>query len=381
LTCKGLLRRVNAKYSDALLLSETQRLLWGGIAGSLLALPLAGCFKPNILPPEAPHFNFVSPQEGLFNDQANYQSTLESVRNVNLAAEISGRIIAMPMREGQIVQPGDRLFVLDQVQQRAQVNANAAEARKDLVNAERYIFLNNQGAVSTKDRDSYVTQAIQSSDQLRADKATLGYKTVLAPIAGEVGNINHKLGDVVNQGETVVNMVDNRQLWVRLNVPGELAYRVKLGLPVVLEAPDRPELIANGRVTFIAPSLDKQSQTLLVKATFNNTDRALRNNQRVNAILRFGSGSSLSIPEAAVLLQAGQSFVFLAVSAAEARQQLGRPLDPPPPAGSLVALQVPVTLGSLQNGKFAVKTGLKTSDRLLLGNLAQLRSGMAVPAK
>jgi hypothetical protein len=46
-----------------------------------------------------------------------------------------------------------------------------------------------------------------------------------------------------------------------------------------------------------------------------------------------------------------------------------------------VALQVPVTLGSLQNGKFAVKTGLKTSDRLLLGNLAQLRSGMAVPAK
>ncbi|MEN9878431.1 MAG: hypothetical protein RLZZ158_1470 [Cyanobacteriota bacterium] len=377
----GLLGKVEAPYPGALLLSETKRLLWGGIAGSLLALPLAGCFKPNNLPPEPPHFNLVSPQQVIFNDQANYQSTLESVRNVNLAAEISGRIIAMPMREGQIVKPGDRLFVLDQVQQRAQVNANAAEARKDLVNAERYIFLNNQGAVSTKDRDSYVTQAIQSSDQLRADKATLGYKTVLAPIAGEVGNINRKLGDVVNQGETVVNIVDNRHLWVRLNVPGDLAYRVKLGLPVVLEAPDRPELIANGQVTFIAPSLDKQSQTLLVKATFKNTDGALRNNQRVNAILRFGANSSLSIPEAAVLLQAGQSFVFLAVSAAEARQQLGRPLDPPPPSGSLVALQVPVTLGSLQNGKFAVKAGLKASDRLLLGNLAQLRSGMAVPAK
>jgi len=364
-----------------LFFSESQRLLFGGLAGSILALPLAGCFKPNILPPATPHFNLVSPQLNLFNDQANYQSTLESVRNVNLAAQISGRIVKMPMQEGQIVQPGDRLFVLDQVQQRAQVNANAAEARKDLVNAERYIFLNNQGAVSTKDRDSYVTQAIQSADMLKADKATLGYKTVLAPIAGEVGNINHKLGDVVNQGETVVNIVDNRHLWVRLNVPGDLAYRVKLGLPVVLEAPDRPELIANGQVTFIAPSLDKQSQTLLVKATFNNSDGALRNNQRVNAILRFGSGSSLAIPEAAVLLQAGQSFVFLAVPAAQARQALGRALDPPPPAGSLVALQVPVTLGSLQNGKFAVKAGLKPSDRLLLGNLAQLRSGMAVPAK
>ena len=76
---------------------------------------------------------------------------------------------------------GQPILVLDNVQQSANLDASKAEARKDLVNAERYIFLNEQGAVSTKDRDFYVTQAIQSRDQVRANAATLGYKFVTAP--------------------------------------------------------------------------------------------------------------------------------------------------------------------------------------------------------
>ena len=66
------------------------------------------------------------------------------------------------------------------------------------------------------------------------------------------------------------------------------------------------------------------------------------------------------------------------MSAAEAQRLLGAPLNPQPPADALVAVQTPVTLGSLQSGRFAVLQGLQSSDRLVLGNLAQLRSGMAV---
>jgi hypothetical protein len=38
-----------------------------------------------------------------------------------------------------------------------------------------------------------------------------------------------------------------------------------------------------------------------------------------------------------------------------------------------------VTLGSLQGGRFAVLKGLNSSDAVVLGNLAQLRSGMVIP--
>jgi RND family efflux transporter MFP subunit len=277
-------------------------------------------------------------------DSATYQSTLEAIRELRLAPEISGRIVAMPVYEGQEVKPGQLLFSLDQVQLQSEVNADAAEARKNQVNAERYIFLNEQGAVSTKDRDFYVTQAIQSRDKLRASLATLGYKNVVAPIAGYVGNLNYKLGDVIQAGSVVTSVIDNSKLWVRIDVPAPLSDRLRRGLPVLLQGPDPGRPRAVGQVVFIAPSLDKERQTLLVKAAFANPDGSLRNNERVSATVLFSRQPVLAIPEQAVLLQAGKPFVFLAVSINEAQMRLGRTLKPSPPADLPVVVQVPVQL-------------------------------------
>lgn len=346
---------------------------------AVLALAwLAGCAasKPPAAPP--PQVQLVNPRQATSLDSADYQSTLEAVREVRLASEIGGRIIAMPVMEGQPVQRGQLLFILDQVQQQATVNADAAEARKDRVNAERYIFLNEQGAISTKDRDYYVTQAIQSQDKLRASAATLAYKNVLAPIAGYVGNLNVKVGDVVKSGEVVTSVIDNAKLWVRIDVPGELSDRVRPGLPVILQGPDRRRPRAIGRVIFVAPALDKERQTLLVKAGFDNPNGVLRNNERVNATLVFDRQQVLAIPQQAVLLQAGKTFVFLAVNAEEAERRLGRAIEPKPVAGLPVAVQVPVVLGTLQNGLYPVRGGLSAADRVVVGNLAQLRSGLTV---
>ena len=176
------------------------------LAFPVLLATLVGCVKPPP-PPSQSTFSLTSPARQAFTDQATYQSTLESIANVPLAAEIDGRIVAMSMREGQMVRPGELLFRLDQIQQQASLAADAAEARKDRFNAERYIFLNEQGAVSTKQRDAYVTQAISSDEKVRASSATLAYKDVKAPIAGMVGDIQHKLGAVVRQGETITNIV------------------------------------------------------------------------------------------------------------------------------------------------------------------------------
>jgi RND family efflux transporter MFP subunit len=311
-------------------------------------------------------------------DSADYQSTLEAIREVRLSSEIAGRITAMPVYEGQPVKPGQLLFTLDQVQQRATVNADAAEARKNRLNAERYIFLNQQGAVSTKERDYYVTSAIQSRDKLNASLATLAYKNVVAPIPGYVGNLNFKLGDVIKPGEVVTSVIDNSRLWVRIDVPGELGDRVRPGLPVILKGPDPRRPKAMGRVIFVSPALDKERQTLLVKAEFNNPDGSLRNNERVSATLVFNQQQVLAIPQQAVLLQAGKSFVFLAVSVDEAKKRLGRAIEPEPLPNLPVAIQVPVTLGTLQNGAYPVMEGLSAADTVVVGNLAQLRSGLSV---
>ena len=339
---------------------------------------LAACTPSQPTRALPPQVQLVNPRPVFSLDAADYQSTLEAIREVRLSSEIGGRITAMPIFEGQPVRPGQLLFQLDQVQQQASVNADAAEARKNRVNAERYIFLNEQGAVSTKDRDYYVTEAIQSYDKLRASTATLGYKNVVAPIPGYVGNLNFKIGDVIKPGEVVTSVIDNSRLWVRIDVPGELSARVRAGLPVLLQGPDRRRPKAVGRVIFVAPALDKERQTLLVKAVFNNPDGLLRNNERVNATLVFSRQQVLAIPQQAVLLQAGKTFVFLAVSAEEAKRRLGETIEPPPLPNLPVAVQVPVRLGTLQNGAYPVLEGITAADSVVVGNLAQLRSGLSL---
>lgn len=346
--------------------------------GLLTATLLVGCSESRPPAPVPPQVQLVNPRPFDTLDSAVYQSTLEAIREVRLASEIGGRITAMPVFEGQPVRPGQLLFTLDQIQQQATVNADAAEARKNRINAERYIFLNQQGAVSTKDRDFYVTEAIQSRDKLKASLATLGYKNVVAPIQGYVGNLNFKLGDVIRPGEVVTSVIDNSRLWVRIDVPGELSDRVRPGLPVILRGPDPRRPKAVGRVIFVAPALDKERQTLLVKAEFDNRDGSLRNNERVSATLVFARQQVLAIPQQAVLLQAGKTFVFLAVSVDEARRRLGRDIDPEPLPNLPVAIQVPVSLGTLQNGAYPVQAGLTAADTLVVGNLAQLRSGLSV---
>ena len=164
----------------------------------------------------------------------------------------------------------------------------------------------------------------------------------------------------------------------RIDVPGELSDRVRPGLPVILRGPDPSRPRATGQVVFVAPDLDKDRQTLLVKAAFNNPDGSLRNNERVSATLVFDQRQQLGIPQQAVLLQAGKTFVFLAVSAEEARRRLGREIEPAALPNLPVAIQVPVRLGTLQGGAYPVLEGLSAADTVVVGNLAQLRSGLSV---
>jgi hypothetical protein len=66
------------------------------------------------------------------------------------------------------------------------------------------------------------------------------------------------------------------------------------------------------------------------------------------------------------------------VSVEEAKRRLGRAIEPEPIPNLPVAVQVPVSLGTLQNGAYPVLAGISAADTVVVGNLAQLRSGLTV---
>jgi len=299
-------------------------------------------------------------------DEVSYQSTLSAVDEIPMSPEIDGRIIAMPMREGQRVKAGTILYELDQRPQESQARADQAVAENDRLNAMRYVNANFAGAVSNRESDDYVAKARQSQEIYRSSKALLAYKSVRAPIDGQLGAINNKLGDYVKAGTAVTSLVNNSQLWITLDVPGALAYRLRLGQRVRIKAPGLPERLAIARVTFIAPQLDVQRQTVMVRATIDNSGGVLRHNQRVEATLEMGRAERTTIPAAATEVQAGQSFVFVAL----------------PIAGGRYRLQLrPVHLALPQGERYPVLAGLRPGEQVVVGDLAELSNGALVTGR
>ena len=359
---------------------------------SFLALLLVACgSKPQARQPLAVQTETIG--EASFSPSIDVISQLSSTTDVALKPEVDGRVVKILVTQGQRVKAGQPILVLDNVQQSAALDASKAEASKDIVNAERYIFLNEQGAVSTKDRDYYVTQAIQSRDQARAKAADLGYKYVTAPISGEIGDLDTvKLGDYVRQGQAITGIVDNRDLWTLMDVPATQASRVRLGQPVELKSQGNPPVINIGKVVFISPYYgvsgnQSSPNTVLVKAAFPNLTGKLKTGQYVRNRIITGKSRQLSVPVQAVMMQAQQPFVYrvfrlnqvlakirASTQIPEAQKQKLEALPPETP----IVVQMPVKLGTLEGNRYPLLSGLAAGDQVVVSNTALLRSGMPV---
>lgn len=320
-------------------------------------------------------------------------SRLESTASVALRPEVDGRVVKILATQGQRVKAGQPILVLDNVQQTASLNASQAIARRDRVNAERYVFLNQQGAVSTRERDYYVTQAISSANQVRADAATLGYKYVTAPIAGEIGDLDTvKIGDYVRQGQAITGIVDNSTLWTLMDVPATQASFVKMGQTVQLRTQGNPPVNGVGQVVFISPYFGvsgsaSSPNTVLVKAAFPNLTGRLKTGQYVRNRIVTSTSRQLSVPVQAVMMQAQQPFVYRIVPLSLALPKIRtstqipdatkKSLEALPPTTPIV-VQTAVRLGLLQNNRYPLLSGLAAGDQIVTSNTALLRSGMPV---
>ncbi|HXN31825.1 MAG TPA: hypothetical protein VN894_08190, partial [Polyangiaceae bacterium] len=138
---------------------------------------------------------------------------------------------------------------------------------------------------------------------------------------------------------------------------------------IVLLGDDRATntTLAEAPITFVSQEANPQTQAVLVKARFPNGGQ-LRAAQIVRARVVWKTHAGVRVPTLAVTRQTGQYFTFVAV----------------PGASGTVAHQVPVTLGEVDNSTYAVVSGLKAGDQVIVSQVQKLRDGapiVANPAK
>jgi RND family efflux transporter MFP subunit len=210
------------------------------------------------------------------------------------------------------------------------------------------------------------SQVSQAAAQVQSAQVQLQYTKVVAPFTGVVGNIPVKLGDYVGKGDALTTLTKNDAFDLNLAIPLNRGKQLRLGLPVqLLDAKGKP--MARGRVTFISPNATPDSQTVLAKATFGNSQGQLLNGQSVQAKTIWDEHPGILIPVTAVSRLGGKTFVFVAQT-----QQ------PKPGMPSLMAQQKPIDLGAIEGNNYQVIKGLNPGDKIVVSGLLNLTNGASI---
>ena len=304
-----------------------------------------------------------------------YVATIKSRRSATLQPQVDGRLTAIEVHSGDHLTAGQAMMTIDPLHQQAAVETQqATERQKKAVydyNAsefERQKKLFEAGIVS---RDAY-QQAEQAYANSKADyesavasrktqQEQLAYYTIRAPFDGVVGDIPVHVGDYVSASTVLTTVDENKDLEAYVYIPTERAAQVKPGLEVdLLDTNDK--LLDKTNINFLSPQVDGALQGILVKAPVHVAAEVVRNAQLVKARVVWNTVPMAVIPVLAVTRLGGQSFVFVA------RQQNGH----------YFAVQQSVTLGETTGNSYAVTSGLKVGDRVIVSSTQFLVNGMPV---
>lgn len=336
----------------------------------------AGGGPPGGQPPPMP-VEIVTLSAKPVEQTSQFVATLKSRQSTTIQPEVEGFLTRVAVRSGQRVDRGALLFEIDSAPEQAALGSlqsmrpmRESEVEFARQQVERNKKLLAAGAISEREVEQFESQLRSAEAQLKAldeqirqQRSQLNYYRVISPNAGTVGDVPVNPGDRVIRSTVLTTVADNDQLEVYINVPVQQAAQLKVGLPVRL-MDDRGQLLATNRITFVSPSVDTSTQSVLAKAEVVDGRNQFRSDQFVRAQVVFTSAPGLTVPVTAVQRISGQFFAFVAEKSGT----------------GLTAKQKPVVLGDIIGNDYVVQGGLQPGEQLIVSGLQKIRDGAPVMA-
>ena len=258
---------------------------------------------------------------------------------VRVNAPVTGRVIEVLARPGEVVEPGHALFVLDSADL-GLAKSEYAKGVSDLARSERALKLAREllevRAIAEKEireAENDYNKAMAERDRAASRLRTLGVRsdqlkeigdrvdvsttvTVRTPRSGVIVERNVSPGQVVSYGQSdtpisLFVIADLSTMWVLADVYEPDLPRVRLGELVRVTLPCCPQDRYAGKITSIAAAVDKETRTLKVRAVVPNPGGALKAEMFVKVAIDTGSAQALTLPQTAIQRSDGDAFVLV----------------------------------------------------------------------
>ena len=371
-----------------------KRLAAGAAAMLLLfAPPVAAQFGPQ----GPPAVGVMTAERRPVTETSEFVGRVEATDRVNIRARVTGFLQERLFREGGDVQEGDVLFRLERAPFEAQVEqaeANLAAANATLENARvaharardlrqtgtgTQVALDNAQAMER----TAAANVLSAQAAVRVAQINLGYTEIAAPIAGQIGRATLAVGNVVGPDAGTLAIIVSQD---PMRVAFAVSQRTALELRNRFEGRGGPDAVRvrirttdgrvygeTGRVDFVDNQIDRNTDTILVRALIPNpvrrtqegaaapvTPRELVDGQFVTVYLEGAEPVlTITLPRASVLQDQQGSFVFVV-------------------GEGNVAQRRNVTLGRSSGETAVIERGLEGGETVVVEGLQRVRPGQPV---
>ncbi len=245
-------------------------------------------------------------------------SSVESEAQVDLSPETTGRVIEIRAEEGERVQRGQVLAVLENASLDASYERASAEFDRARVNAKELEELESVGAVSSRElAEAQYTLATARATRDEAEKSQ-GFTRIVSPIAGTVSARDVRYGEIASAGTRSFQVVDLARLRVVVQLPERDLSRVSEGQQVLLAPTYDDAVEVKAEVLRVSPVVDAASGTVRVTIALSPDEVTIRPGQFVSVRIEVGRhDDTVVVPREAVLYDEGDPYVFVLIDAAD----------------------------------------------------------------
>ena len=355
-----------------------------------MALVLSACGEQDQAGPMFPAMP-VSVAQPVYKDVVEwdeYTGRFAAIESVEVRARVSGYLESIHFTEGEIVEAGELLFVIDPrpfeaAVDRAKADLDTAESRLELARkeVERAADLVRRQNVSQQVYDERLQEqqaaaaAIDGAKAaLRAAELDLEFTRITAPVTGRVSRFNVTVGNLISGGAanstlltTLVSLdpihfyfdADEQAhlRYVRAAQAGTRPSSRETANPVLLSLADESDFIHEGHMDFVDNQIDNLTGTIRGRALFDNADGLFVPGMFARIRL-LGSGryKAILVPDEAISTDQNRRLVYVT------------------DAEDTVSVRY-VELGPMIDGLRVIRAGVEPDDWVIVRGLQRARPG------
>ncbi len=283
----------------------------------------------------------------------------EAWQDVRLASEIDGIVEWIDPKEGQAVREGQLIATIEVSALKAALDH--AEASFNLADKlyQRRKLLSERKVIAREELDRSLNERTLALSNLRRAKVEYERGFLHSPINGLVNYLYVDIGEFVDRGEPVADLLNVDKIKINVNVP-ELDVRyLRVGQQAMVTVDAFPGRRLTGTIDFVPYKADPATKTFQVRVLIDNPRRKIRPGMIARvAFLRRIIPDALVIPLFALVDKGGERIVFVEKDG--------------------IAYARTVSIGVIEGDRIQITQGLEAGDQVIVSGQTEVEEGMQV---